>query len=288
VKRLLGVPVLGVLGLLAFIALRSPSHAVSLSAEGDRRGATGFVIAAPGHPVRFCQQLPGSVGRAADVEGGPAQDPLDCDGVEVTHVDLDHLTRRKVVDGRIQGEADLEGTFSGGALDVETQSRPRDTRSQPINISHPPCPTPTEGWYQSPSDPQGLIANGEAASRYMASHPEVTDVAIARPGGGSYLFLVLVDGDPAPVRTALLKDFPANALCVVAEPFPRAEITAALTDPDLQAGEAPDISGSGQSITDTGQRVMAVTALFETPAMTAAVARHPAGLVVLHTWLTSR
>jgi hypothetical protein len=270
VKRLLGVPVLGVLGLLAFIALRSPSHAVSLSAEGDRRGATGFVIAAPGHPVRFCQQLPGSVGRAADVEGGPAQDPLDCDGVEVTHVDLDHLTRRKVVDGRIQGEADLEGTFSGGALDVETQSRPRDTRSQPINMSHPPCPTPTE------------------ASRYMASHPEVTDVAIARPGGGSYLFLVLVDGDPAPVRTALLKDFPANALCVVAEPFPRAEITAALTDPDLQAGEAPDISGSGQSITDTGQRVMAVTALFETPAMTAAVARHPAGLVVLHTWLTSR
>jgi hypothetical protein len=276
----------------AFLLERPARDSLALSSEGTRRGATGFVVAVPHRPVRLCKRPveEGTFnGRASD-DGIPPTpiDPQDCEGIDVLHVDLDHLTRRKVVDGRIDGEADLEGTFVKGVLDVDRQRPPMAIHSRAFGIGHPPCTTPNEGWYHSPSDPQGLIANGDAAVAYMTGHPDVAAVAISRPGGGRYLLLVLVDGDPAPVKAALLKDFPANALCVVQERIARSEIVSALSDPALQAGEASGISGSGQEITDTGDRVMAVTATLETPAMSAAIDRHPAGLVVLHTWLETR
>ena len=196
-----GVMVVGLAA--ASLAILHPSKdSMSFPFEGARRGATGFVVAVPHRPVRLCSRpSEGELFNRGASEGEKAPspiDPRDCEGIDVAHVDLDKLTRRKVVDGRIEGQADLQGTFADGVLHVDKQGPPRDTRAQPFNISHPPCRAPVGGWYHSSADPEGLIADPEAAVTYMASHPEAASVAIARPGSGRYLFLVLVDGDPAP------------------------------------------------------------------------------------------
>jgi hypothetical protein len=262
------------------------STSVSIAAVGQL-GATGMVVAVPGHAVRFCDTdvALADVGHAPGYIAPPPSDG--CAGVDVTGVDLGKLADRRVQSGVVSGWAELRGTYAGGVLRVQQQGPPVTVVPTPGIYDNPPCPAPAGGWFVEPGSANSANPDVTAAQSYQAAHPsEVQQVAVLRPSAHQALVYVLTDGDPAAARAALSTDYPPDQLCVMRSAYTPGELAAVAAAPALTVGLTDDVESTGLGLDPaTGQPVDEVGVVVETPAMRAAIARQPKGLVQLTAWL---
>lgn len=256
--------------------LTAPSPTAS---DGPLYGASGRVVSVPGKPVRICAPT-GDLGVAYSHPPPPAY----CDlGVDVEGVDLDRLAQRREQDGAVEGQASLTGTWDGTTLRVRSQSAPDKDAGLREQFTDPPCPAPAGGW---PTGPENENLNTDALQAYQAAHPdEVPIVALARPSSHQVVAYLMTAGDVAAAEAALRPTY-ATRLCVAKSRFTPAEVKAAQDDPGLRGGPGSQIYAfGGFGIGVDGQVTADVSATYETPAIAAAVARHPKGLVRLELFL---
>ncbi len=248
-------------------------------------GATGLVVAVPGHRVRFCDPDSFSFGVAYPDGAPPPSDT--CAGVDVVGVDLARLTDRAVQDGVVSGQAELEGSYADGVLHVQRQRSLMSRVSTPVGHDHPPCPAPAGGWAVQPGAANSSNPDVTAAAAYATAHPaQVQQFAVLRPSPHRALVYLLTFGDPAVARAALGADYRPDELCVARSRYSAAQIAAASSDPALMVSSRDGVESTGDGIAPaTGQPVDEVSVVVETPAMKAAVGRHPAGLIDLTAWL---
>lgn len=256
-------------------------HAVSFNGDGGpavtgRYRGYGQVVAVPGKVPRLCAPLP----VPAIYPAPPVQW---CGyGVDAPGVDLDALDRRKEENGTVSGWAQLTGTLQGNVLRVEEQ-QPTEPAQPSAGEMSPPCPAPAGGWATTN---QGRDAFPDAVVAYQTSHPyTIAHFLWERPAGGEVL-VVITYSDPAPVREALLESYSENALCVVPSRYTFAEVMAAKTDDDLHISLERKIFMHGMGTAPDGQLQVTASALYLTPALEAAIARHPRGLIHVDTQLT--
>ena len=245
---------------------------------GPLCGATGRVVSVPGRPVRFCAPVP-----TAAVGSTAPPPPAYCDlGVGVVGVDLDALTDRREDHGAIEGRAQLTGTFSDATLHV-TDQKQAAVGDHPQGYDAPPCPAPAGGW---PSGAETENLNTDALQAYQAAHAdEVPMVALLRPSAHQVLAYLMTAGDVAAAQTALRPTYGAR-LCVARSLYTVAQVHAAQEDPGLRGGPGTQIYAfGGTGLGGDGQVTVDVSATYETPAIAAAVARHPKGLVRLDLFL---
>jgi hypothetical protein len=272
---------------VGLVVVHSPGHRPArVTASGNGRplvGASGEVIAVPGRPVRFCAPTP----VADDLGSGPQIDRT-CTGVDVVGVDLGTLADRSELDGVVNGRAALEGTYADGTLVVTKQGPPVTPAAASAGSDHIGCPAPAGGWARA--DPDGnATANITIAQAYQAAHPsQIVMLAEVRPTPASAVILLLTEGDPAPVRAALSGTYGPSQLCVARSAYSNAEVAAAVADPALQVpGPDGNTYSAGVGLDDaTAQVSVEIQCVVQTPSITAAVARHPAGLVQVDPWLT--
>ena len=259
--------------------LSAPTPTPSPTApDGPLYGATGRVVSVPGKPVRFCAPVP-----TRDVRSTSPPPPAYCDlGVDVVGVDLDTLTERREVDGAVEGRAQLTGTFTDATLHVTDQNLAA-VADHPIGYDTPPCPAPAGGW---PKGAENENLNTDALQAYQAAHTdEVPMVALLRPSVDQVLAYLITAGDVAAAQTALRPTYGAR-LCVAKSLYTVAQVHAAQEDPGLRGGPGTQIYAFGGTGLGRGEQVTVdVSATYETPAITAAVARHPEGLVRLDLFL---
>lgn len=251
----------------------SPSPSPS-STAGALYGASGRVVSVPGKPVRFCAATPQPA-----VLISPPPPPAYCGfGVDVEGVDLDRLDNRREQAGAIEGWAALEGTFDGTVLRV-TKQGPQDLSVTPTPPDTPPCSPPDGGW------PEGGDLDTTALTDYQAKHPEVLMIALLRPSQTQVLAYVLTSGDVDAAERALRPTY-GERLCVHRSRFTKAELDAAIADPALQGGEGTQVfTWGGGGLSRDGELQSTVGATWAEPALLAAQARHPKGLVALDLFL---
>ncbi|HEY5334815.1 MAG TPA: hypothetical protein VIJ71_02200 [Mycobacteriales bacterium] len=284
-----GATALVLAGGVTAVVLRpaASDRATVVPAAAGQVSGQGTVIAAPGLPVRFCDPFGQVASAVSAAHPGVILPNPECNGVDAVGVDLSRLTARTVTEGIISGRATLQGRYADGVLHVDSQQpyTPAIAHGGPT-YDRPPCPTPPGDWYQN-----GHTDNPDVkpAQSYQAAHSDqIVQFAVARPSKSQSLILMLTEGDPAPIRTALASAYPTNQICVARSNYTNAQVSAVETDPELS------VSGSNNGpIVSTGtfldpnddQIVFQVSTNIETPAIAAAVARHPAGLVHINAWL---
>lgn len=244
--------------------------------DGTRFRVTAEVVHVPGRATRICTPLPqASAAR-------PAGPPGWCySGVDVVGVDLTALSDRREEAGATEGHAKLTGTWRAGVLHVEQQRPPAPLPVSPREPDRPPCPTPTGGWSTGEVDTAPVEA-------YMQAHPGQVDVfAFLRPSPGQVLLHVLTSADPSTVRAALATDYRLEQLCVAKSAHSPDQLAAAQADPALNAGDLPTtgVSSLGRRITADGQQIITADVMMETPAITAALRRHPPGILEITSWI---
>ncbi len=256
--------------------LAAPTPAAS---DGPLYGGSGRVVSVPGKPVRFCAPV---ATRGVLISPRPA--PAYCDlGIDVEGVDLNRLEQRREQAGAVEGQASLTGTFDGTVLHVRTQSAPSKDAGLLDTFDDPPCTPPPGGW---PTGPENENLNTDVLQGYQAAHDdEVPMVALARPSERQVLAYLLTAGDVTAAEAALRPTYGAR-LCVAKSNVTVAQVHAAQTDPGLQGGPGTQIYAfAGTGLRRDGQVTADVSATYETPAIAAAVARHPKGLVRLDLFL---
>lgn len=288
-----GVAAVLAAGVAAIVVSHSPSTRVSVIAPvtGGRVGGSGTVLAAPGRPVRFCDPFAlvagTGIARAHAPDAEVNRPDLACLGVDVVGVDLARLTGRTVTDGVVSGQATLQGRYNAGVLHVDRQEE--YTPDPPVAAGgyadHPRCPTPAGGWHRD-----GPLYNPDVgpAQSYQMAHPaEIVQLAIARPSRLQSLVLLLTDGDPAPVRAAVAASYHLDEVCVARSAYTRAQVSAATSDAGLRVSSgSTEILSEGLELDPSDDQVAyKVGAIVETPAIAAAVGRHPPGLVQVDAWL---
>lgn len=246
--------------------------------DGDTvRAGTGWVIAAPDEPVRFCAPEP-----MAGVSGAQ---PGCHTSVDVTGVDLDRLTHREVRDGVVYGFAQLTGTYRGSSIAVTRQSPP--VEGTPTVPGDPPCPAPHGGWPPPTPGNDGNL-DDRPVEAYRHEHPgTIVTLALSRPAANQVVMLVLTSGPTEPVRAALAADYP-DQLCVIHSDFTHDDVRAArhalmIDSPDGAAAGAWSI---GTAMTKRGQLEVDVEMRQVTDAVAADAAAQTPGLVRLIPWLT--
>jgi len=262
------VAVLAVAATLALpAALRRAQPKPPAAPTGPYLAGSGVVIAAPGRPLRFCEER----FRTDDL---PPRPPECWVGVDVTGVDVEGLTGRSYQNGGLRWwDAWLAGTYRDGVLYVAEQG-PRRYPQPPRSGN--PCGETAPGTLDD--------VDGTAGERWKAAHPgeivEAVGVQVdERTRRGVYVVTAI---HPEVVEAALRPAY-GDALCVVRSRYSFAEIAAALADAEAfpHAGYLTAV----QERAPDGQPYVRVNVFTEGPAERALVARHPEGLVVLRPWL---
>lgn len=276
-RRLALVAAVAFVGLASAVTLAGGVPLPGRAARGPEPvyGGSGAVIAVPGRPVRFC---------SATFEGLAQPEPIRyCDlGIDVVGVDLSALTFRRTWHGAVEGQAMLRGHLRGRVLEVLSQGKPATDRESHA-LPGPPCQPPPGGW---PHSKGYADVPYTAEDAYRHTHPdEVVDALHLRAAPDQVVVVVVVSAHVREAEAALRPAY-GNRLCVWLDRFSPAQIAAVNADPAFQLSPVTQVYERYAPYRPDLQTQVIVRATLETAALRAAVARHPAGLVKLETFLT--
>jgi hypothetical protein len=198
-------------------------------------------------------------------------------GVAVRGVDLAGLTAVRRGQHVVEGYAQLGGTWRGDLLEVSAQHPPGEPPRPARRLDVPPCPAPAGGW---PRSARG--GNLEPWPEWVRRRPDVVTMAAFRPSP-TQVVLVVAAADPGPVERDLRPVY-GPRLCVIRSRWSRRQLDSALR---RIGGSGPRLGvyESGESVTESGQPSVDISAVRVTPALVDVVAALPSGLVDVHAWL---
>jgi hypothetical protein len=242
--------------------------------------ASGRVVAVPGRPPRFCAPI----GVQLDLIS-PAPPPQWCAlGIDVRGVDLTALENRREQEGAVEGYATLTGHVEEDVLAVTDQEPPTSSSTGGSAYHpYPGCKEPTGGWSQHPptyDPPVGPMDD------YQAQHvDEIAMISVARPDVRTAFPYVLTWGDPSGAQAAMRNAY-GDEQCVLRSSWTQDEVVRAADDLAAAASANQVYAyGSGHGLGDDGQIEVDGTAVRQTAALDALVARHPKGLIAIDYWL---
>lgn len=142
--------------------------------------------------------------------------------VPVTGADFGAVTRRYERDGGVEGWATVTGTWTGGLIRIERQSRRRPPQAPAARRQVPPCPPPPDGW------PTGM--NGRYQDRLDFDVGDLQEtgaaVTIATFRPGPHQAVLVVAAADARVVEGWLRPQLGPRLCVVPSRWTKREIDA--------------------------------------------------------------
>jgi hypothetical protein len=204
--------------------------------------------------------------------------------VNLKGADLNELSQRRAKDGAVEGDAVISGVFRAGTVNVTGQSLVSPPHNTPYPDDDPPCAAPRGGW------PRGLVGENidlSAAFGYRRVHPGAfAQIAELRPSATQVLVMLETNGNPAPVRTALLRAY-GKRLCVVKSRYTTKQIDAASAHMSELVTSSHGFAwmGGGTGMTRHGQVLVPLQLEYVTPDVAHRVSLEAPGLVDVDPWL---
>lgn len=239
-----------------------------------RYTASGRVVRLPGKPDQLC---------APTGESTVSSTPPACAyGLTAVGLDFATLKARRETGGAIDGYASVVATLDAkSVLHVESQGEPAAEAAavQPA----PPCTPPAGGWPHGKKDEDLDL---KPVQDYRQQHPgTIVEVALLRPSADQVLAYVLTSGDPAQVDKDLRPSY-GKRFCAFRSRWSRSQADRADVDVAFRYGHRTGVfARDAGGLSAQAQLEVVVGVVLPTPALQAAVAKHPAGLVRLAVFL---